>query len=205
MNGWPIRAAKRAARAPRLGRWLRRVAHRGRQSCDDFGETDVGIGGHLPGEGDQGGEVEAAEGGHRVRLLVGVGNGGVKQFGGGDGQADDGVVGAFEPAAGPEGGHGAPGGQPVGVMHALQVDIASHVVSNADTAPVPVITGRDVRRYVPVIAQILGVVAMAVGFGLVAVWAGLVTGGLGLLAAGTVAEVNQKVKESERRWDSDRS
>ena len=60
-------------------------------------------------------------------------------------------------------------------------------------------------RYGPVIAQILGVVAMAVGFGLVAVWAGLVTGGLGLLAAGTVAEVNQKVSDSERRWDSDRS
>ena len=63
---------------------------------------------------------------------------------------------------------------------------------NDDRTPphgIAVITGRDVRQYGPVIAQILGVVAMAVGFGLLAVWAGLVVGGLGLLAAGTVAEI----------------
>jgi hypothetical protein len=47
----------------------------------------------------------------------------------------------------------------------------------------------DLRRWAPVIAQLLGIVAVAVGFGLLAVWAGLVAGGLGLLAAGVVAEM----------------
>jgi hypothetical protein len=52
--------------------------------------------------------------------------------------------------------------------------------------------GRDLRRWVPVSAQLFGVLVMAVGFGLLAVWAGLIAGGLGLLAAGTVAEIGQR-------------
>jgi hypothetical protein len=51
---------------------------------------------------------------------------------------------------------------------------------------------RDVRRWVPVLAQLLGVLFMAVGFGLLEIWAGLVVGGLGLLAAGTVAELGER-------------
>ena len=50
----------------------------------------------------------------------------------------------------------------------------------------------DMRRYVPVIVQLLGVVLLAVGFGLLAVWAGLVAGGLGLLAFGVAAELGQQ-------------
>ncbi|HEY2302178.1 MAG TPA: hypothetical protein VGH66_09805 [Acidimicrobiales bacterium] len=48
------------------------------------------------------------------------------------------------------------------------------------------------RRWVPVLAQLLGVLFMAVGFGLLEIWAGLVVGGLGLLAAGTVAELGER-------------
>jgi hypothetical protein len=47
----------------------------------------------------------------------------------------------------------------------------------------------NLRRYVPVLTQLLGVAAVAVGFGLLAVWAGLVAGGLGLLAFGIAAEL----------------
>jgi hypothetical protein len=47
----------------------------------------------------------------------------------------------------------------------------------------------DLRRWAPVLIQLLGVAAMAVGFGLLAVWAGVALGGLGLLAFGIAAEV----------------
>lgn len=47
----------------------------------------------------------------------------------------------------------------------------------------------DVRRYAPVVAQLLGVVSVAVGFGILALWAGLVAGGLGLLAFGIASEL----------------
>ena len=56
---------------------------------------------------------------------------------------------------------------------------------------VPATERGDLRRYVPVLVQLLGVVAMAVGFGLLAVWAGLVAGGVGLLAFGVAAELGQ--------------
>ena len=58
------------------------------------------------------------------------------------------------------------------------------------TDPDPRRLSHDVRRYGPVLIQLLGVVAMAVGFGLLAAWAGLVAGGAGLLAFGVAAEVN---------------
>lgn len=50
---------------------------------------------------------------------------------------------------------------------------------------------RDLRRWLPVLTQLLGVVAVAFGFGLLAVWAGLVAGGLGLLAFGIAAELTE--------------
>jgi hypothetical protein len=55
--------------------------------------------------------------------------------------------------------------------------------------PGPVPERSDLRRYVPVIIQLLGVAVMAAGFGLLALWAGLVAGGVGLVAFGTAAEL----------------
>lgn len=58
--------------------------------------------------------------------------------------------------------------------------------------PPPDGAGRsDLRRYLPVLIQLLGVVALAVGFGLLEVWAGLVAGGIGLLAFGVAAELGE--------------
>lgn len=53
------------------------------------------------------------------------------------------------------------------------------------------VTRVDLRRWAPVLTQLLGVAAMSVGFGLLAVWAGLVAGGLGLLAFGIAAELTE--------------
>lgn len=50
---------------------------------------------------------------------------------------------------------------------------------------------RDLRDYLPVVAQVLGIASIAVGFGMLSFWAGLAVGGVGMLAAGTVAEVER--------------
>jgi hypothetical protein len=65
-------------------------------------------------------------------------------------------------------------------------------VSDGEHTAKPVDKRPDVREWVPVLAQLLGVVAIATGFGILALWAGLVAGGVLLVAGGTVAEMDRR-------------
>jgi hypothetical protein len=50
----------------------------------------------------------------------------------------------------------------------------------------------DVRRYLPVVIQLIGVLVVAVGFGLLTLWAGVIAGGIGLMIFGVAAELSER-------------